>query len=345
MASGASPKGGAMKRRRADAASPGADDAEELAPPMPVPRKAAARPPASQMQPGVATATAAPKPQAAPSAAQNSQAAPAQKTAAAAQSPKPQAASAQKTISLPQKSVESDRVPSGIPGLDELIGGGYERNSTVVVTGEPGCGKTTFLAQFLFNGAKEYGDPGVMLSFEEQSDSIARHMKGYGFDFSSLEKKGLFTSISYRPHEVKKLIDEGGGLILDTITSIGAKRLAIDSLTSYAMLFESAYQTREAELLLFEFLQKWKCTTLMSAEGVHALKRKTAVGTASLADGVIVLHHPRHKSLRYRALEVLKMRGSRQSEKLCPFEFLEGVGLKVYPNEEIFYRLKEKGEG
>jgi KaiC/GvpD/RAD55 family RecA-like ATPase len=237
---------------------------------------------------------------------------------------------------------KEDRVPSGIPGLDELLGGGFEKTSTVIVTGDPGCGKTTFLSQFLYNGAMQYGDPGVMLSFEEQRDSILRHMKGYGFDFTALEKQGLFATISYRPHEVKKLIDEGGGLILDTISSIGAKRLAIDSLTSYAVLFESTYQMREAELLLFEFLSKWKCTTMMSAEGVKALRRKTSVGTASLADGVIMLHHPRHKALRYRALEVLKMRGTRQSEKLCPFEFVEGVGIKVYPNEEIFYMIKEK---
>ena len=61
-----------------------------------------------------------------------------------------------------------------------------------------------------------------------------------------------------------------------------------------------------------------------------------------LADGVIIMHHPRHKSLRYRAIEILKMRGAKQSEKLCPFELLDGFGVKVYPNEEIFYKLKEK---
>ena len=145
----------------------------------------------------------------------------------------------------------SDRTPSGIFGLDELIDGGLEKESTTLVMGDAGCGKTTFLSQFLYNGAVQYGEPSVLLSFEEPSASIIKHMGRYGFDFAALEKQELFTSINYRPHEVKKLVDEGGGLIWDTISSIGAKRLAIDSLTSYAMLFESLYQAREAELLLF----------------------------------------------------------------------------------------------
>jgi len=419
MASPAAPKGGAVKRQQKEAAPYSDSSGEELMPPVPVPRKQAARKDASaeerlapmepvgpeegtvlpplpkkstgsqqkteeepaaeqealegEEQPEAQPEDEIPVPRKAPARQQieeeGPEAPPAPKrqakplTFSAAEQrvqsnmavmKKMQTAAAKAGIPVQTNPVqtsrssghaqtqESDRVPSGIPGLDELLGGGFEKTSTIIVIGDPGCGKTTFLSQFLYNGAAQYGDPGVLLSFEEQRDSILRHMKGYGFDFTALEKQGMFATISYRPHEVKKLIDEGGGLILDTISSIGAKRLAIDSLTSYSVLFESAYQMREAELLLFEFLSKWKCTTMMSAEGVKALRRKTSVGTASLADGVIMLHHPRHKALRYRALEVLKMRGTRQSEKLCPFEFVEDVGIKVYPNEEIFYKIREK---
>jgi KaiC/GvpD/RAD55 family RecA-like ATPase len=234
-----------------------------------------------------------------------------------------------------------DHTPSGIPGLDELINGGFERESSTLVMGDAGCGKTTFLAQFLYNGAAEYGEASVLLSFEEPSGSILKHMKRYGLDFAALEQQGLFSSINYRPHEVKKLVDEGGGLIWDTISSIGAKRLAIDSLTSYAMLFESIYQAREAELLLFELLRKWKCTTLLSAEGINTEKLRITTGMEYLSDGVILLHHPRYQSGRYRAIEILKMRGCKHSEKLCPFEFVEGEGIRVHPGEAVFYDVKE----
>jgi KaiC/GvpD/RAD55 family RecA-like ATPase len=261
--------------------------------------------------------------------------------ASANESKRPQAAEEAEAPAKPvaKKQKDNGRVPTGISGLDEMIGGGFEKNSSTVVMGDAGCGKTTFLAQFLYKGASEYNDPSVMLSFEEQSDSILRHMGMYGFDFASLEKQGLFSSISYRPHEVKKLIDEGGGLILDTLTSVGAKRLAIDSLTSYAILFETAYQAREAEITLFELLQKWKCTTLLSAEGRELSRKRVTAGTEYLADAVILLHHPRHQSMRYRAIEILKMRGAKQSEKICPFDIVAGTGIKVYPNQEIFYNL------
>ncbi|VVB99566.1 Circadian clock protein kinase KaiC [uncultured archaeon] len=235
-------------------------------------------------------------------------------------------------------------VPSGIPGLDDLIGGGFEESSTTLVMGEAGCGKTTFLSQFLHSGAVDYGEPGVLLSFEEPSASILKHMGNYGFDFKALEDQNLFASINYRPHEVKKLVDEGGGLIWDTISSLGAKRLAIDSLTSYAMLFESLYQAREAELMLFDLLHKWECTTLLSGEGLHTEQMRITTGMEYLTDGVIVLHHPRYQAARYRAIEILKMRGARHSEKMCPFEFADGEGIKVYPGETIFYEVKDKEE-
>ena len=241
-----------------------------------------------------------------------------------------------------QAKPHTDRTPSGIPGLDELIDGGFEKESTTLVMGDAGCGKTTFLAQFLYNGAIKYSEPSVLISFEEPSASIIKHMGRYGLDFAALEKQGLFTSINYRPHEVKKLVDEGGGLIWDTISSIGAKRLAIDSLTSYAMLFESLYQAREAELLLFELLRKWKCTTLLSAEGINTEKMRITTGMEYLSDGVILLHHPRYQSGRYRAIEILKMRGCKHSEKLCPYEFVEGEGIRVHPGETIFYDVNEK---
>ncbi len=234
------------------------------------------------------------------------------------------------------------RVPSGIPGLDQLLGGGFESSGTTLVMGEAGCGKTTFLAQFLRNGAVENNDPGVFLSFEESNDSVVRHMLNFGFDFKSLEKQGLFTQISYRPHEIKKLVDEGGGLILDTITSIGAKRLAIDSLTSYTVLFDTQYRAREAEILLFDILRKWECTTLLSAEGMPSHKARATEGMEYLSDGVIVMHHPRIQGSRYRAIEVLKMRGAKFSDKLCPFEFVDGLGIKVYPEAEVFYNVRDE---
>jgi predicted ATP-dependent serine protease len=73
------------------------------------------------------------------------------------------------------------RVPTGIDGLDPLIEGGFPRNSLILLAGNPGVGKTVFGAQFLFRGAKDYGENGLYVSFAESEDvlirNIGRHLR------------------------------------------------------------------------------------------------------------------------------------------------------------------------
>gem|GEM_PF-843747 len=280
------------------------------------------------------------------------QAAPAQYQAQGAPAQYPQAAPAQypqvspysQPATYPQAQQQyapaPNKTPSGIPGFDDITEGGYETGSINLVAGPTGCGKTTFIMQFLHNGAAQYNEPGVLISFEEPKDSIYAHMQRFGWDFAALEEQGLFAIITYKPHEVKKLIDEGGGFIWDAISSIGAKRLVVDSLSSYSMLFESPYTAREAEIEFFELLRKWGCTTVLSGA---AEKNRISVGVDYLADSIAMMHNPRRKNSRLRAIEVLKMRGANHSQKLCPFEFVDGEGLHIYPAEDVFYEIKEEG--
>lgn len=242
----------------------------------------------------------------------------------------------------PKKPIVLDRVPTGIPGLDELTSGGFEKGSTILIMGEAGCGKTSLLLQFLYNGAVKYNEPGIFLSFEEHHDSIMRHSLAFGWDLQKLEDENKLAIINYKPHEVKKLAEEGGGLIWDAITEIGAKRFTIDSLSSYTVLFESTYQAREAQLNLFDMVRKWGCTTLFSGEAIRNTTAKTLSGMEYLTDGVILLHHPRQRNVRFRALEVLKMRGTNHSQKICPFEFMTGEGLRIYPGDDIFEEFRSK---
>jgi len=231
------------------------------------------------------------------------------------------------------------RVPTGIPGLDELCGGGFERNSSVLVMGGAGSGKSTFLNQFIYTGAAFYDEPGIILSLEEPKENIIRHSLDYGWDLKSLEKEGKLSIINYTPNEVKKLSEEGGGLIWDTITDIGAKRVVVDSLTSYVVLFGSKYQAREAQLELFDMIRKWKCTTVFSGEAVRNASVRTDFGMEYLTDAVIALHRPRKNNARIRAIEIFKMRGTNHTQKICPFDIVPGEGLVVYPNEDVFEEI------
>ncbi len=234
------------------------------------------------------------------------------------------------------------RVPSGIPGFDDLCEGGFEKNSTILCLGEPGSGKTTFMTQFLVNGALEHGETGVFLSFEESKESIIRHSLTFGWDLQQMEKEGAVSIITYKPHEVRRLAEEGGGLLWDTMNETGAQRIVIDSLSAYVVLFDTVYAAREAQRGLFELVHKWNCTTMLSGEAGGSEGRNSS-GMDYLADGVVLLHHPRQRNVRFRAVEILKMRGTNHSQKICPYEFISGEGMRVYPGEDIFedFRTRE----
>ncbi|MEW6329531.1 MAG: ATPase domain-containing protein [Candidatus Micrarchaeota archaeon] len=231
-----------------------------------------------------------------------------------------------------------ERVPSGINGLDELITGGFEKESTILVCGDAGSGKSTFALQFLYNGAVAHNEPGVYISFTESKENVYRHTRSFGWDFEKLEKEKKFAFVFYKPHEVVKLVKEGGGTIRDTIESLGAKRVVLDSVTAYALLFDSEYRARESIIELFDMLKNWKCTSLVVSEVPVTHDESPASGVKYLVDTILILYHTREESARTRALEVLKMRGSAHSNRFCPFRF-EKDGIHIYSREQVFERV------
>ena len=230
-----------------------------------------------------------------------------------------------------------DRVSSGIVGLDELIEGGFERGSSVLLTGGAGTGKTTFALQFLYAGAKEYNESGVFITFEEDQESLYKHCARFGWDFKALEEKGLFSVLSYKPHQVNKLMQEGGGPIRDAIKAMNAKRLAIDSITAYGLLFQDEYQKRESILEFFDLLKKWGCTSLVISELPPHIAEIKEGSIGFLTDAIIALYYQKRedKDVRVHSLEILKMRGTKHTNKVCALTF-ESNGVVIYPDVEVF---------
>ena len=109
------------------------------------------------------------------------------------------------------------RVATGIYGLDKLIEGGFKKNSTNLVAGGPGSGKTIFAIQFLVEGVKK-GEPGIYITFEEKK----------------------FVFLEYTPEQVKKILTEGGGLIESVIEKLKITRLVIDSISSSVRIMSTS---------------------------------------------------------------------------------------------------------
>ncbi|MFH1255987.1 MAG: ATPase domain-containing protein [Candidatus Diapherotrites archaeon] len=245
------------------------------------------------------------------------------------QSPRPSAGKGDETA--------IERVPSGIIGLDELIEGGFEKGSTVLITGGAGTGKTTFALQFLYFGAKKFKEPGILISFEESRQSLYKHNKEFGWNFEELEREGLFQILEFKPHQVNKLMQEGGGQIKDAIKAMNAKRLAIDSITAYSLLFHDEYQKRENILEFFELLKKWGPTSLIISEMPPKIAEVKEGAEGFLTDAIISLYYSKKedKDVRVHSLEILKMRGTKHTNKVCALTF-EKDGIVVYPEVEVF---------
>jgi KaiC/GvpD/RAD55 family RecA-like ATPase len=231
---------------------------------------------------------------------------------------------------------EQEKVPSGIPGFDELCHGGFEKNSANLIVGKTGTGKSIFINQFIYTGCVFYDEPGVIVNLDNKKEVVYKEAAKFGWLFKDLEKKGIFSFINLKPHELKKIIEEGGGLIWDSVMDIGAKRIAFDSLTSFSLYFEKSYDLRESLINLFDLTKKWKCTSLYSYYSQSEEKIELDKNIEFLADSLIGLYNIKIENVRRRALEIIKMKGSEHVQKIVPFEIITQEGIIVYPSEDIF---------
>lgn len=232
-----------------------------------------------------------------------------------------------------------ERVPTGVDGLDKLLEGGYIKDSTVLIRGDTGTAKTLFCLNYLYYGAKDNDEPGIYITFSESEKAIQQHGKMFGWDLETLTKENKFSVIRYEPHEVISIMDSGGGSIRDTIESLGAKRLAIDSLSTYEMVFENQYKATESVLSLFEMLHKWEITTLVTSEFPVNISRETGGRLGYLTDGIINLYYVRVDKHKFRALEIIKMRDTKHDDQINRFE-IGDHGIKVYEGMKL-HSIKE----
>ena len=227
------------------------------------------------------------------------------------------------------------KAPTGIQGLDEITGGGLPRGRPTLVCGGPGCGKTILAMEFLMNGARQYGEPGVFLSFEESVEDLTLNFASLGFDPRQLaaRKKIAFDYVRVDPTE----IHETGTYDLDglfirlghAIDSIGAKRVVLDTIET---LFSGLSDTRtlRAELRrLFNWLRMKGVTAVVTGErGERTLTRHGL--EEYITDCVIVLDHRVIDQNATRRLRVVKYRGSAHGANESPF-FIDSTGISVLP--------------
>ncbi len=233
-----------------------------------------------------------------------------------------------KVPSKKKKPKKLGRVPTGIENLDGLINGGFEQNSTNIVVGSSGSGKSIFAMQFLVEGLRK-GEKCLYVTFEEKKDKVYQHMAQFGWNLAEYERKGKFIFLEYTPGKVKTMLEEGGGAIESILLTQKVSRMVIDSITSFELLFDNELEKREAALSLFNMIAKWNCTSLLTLEGKPAQRGTVASRTIEFeSDGIVLLYFIRERSTRQRYLEILKMRGTNHSRGIHKFS-LETTGVIV----------------
>ncbi len=225
-----------------------------------------------------------------------------------------------------------DRISSGIPGLDKVVDGGFKMGSINMVCGGAGAGKTTFAVQFLIEGIKR-GEAGIYITFEEKREKLYDDMREFGWDLERYEKMGIFKFLEYTPEQIKHVLVEGGGTIDAMITQMRAKRLVIDSITSFSLLFQDELTQKESSLALFELINRWGCTAVLTSEASQSADELSATLQFEV-DSIILLYHFKKEGVRNRAIEVLKMRGTKTPEKVLKLT-IEKDGLVVNPAQVV----------
>src|SRR5688572_7783685 len=167
---------------------------------------------------------------------------------------------------------ELPKSSTGIDGLDEITGGGLPTGRPTLVVGGPGSGKTLLGITFLVNGATQFNEPGVLMSFEENADELAGVVASLGFDLQGLAEQGRVL-VDY-VHVDRREIEETGECDLEglfvrldhAVKSIGAKRVVLDTIESlFGGLQNEAILRAELRRLL-RWLRDRNLTVLITGE-------------------------------------------------------------------------------
>lgn len=242
------------------------------------------------------------------------------------------------------------RTPTGIPGLDEMLGGGLPQGRVVLVLGEPGAGKTILCSQYLANGMVKFGENGLFVSMEEGKGHYLREMSAFGWDLTGAEKTGKFSFVDASPirtipGEVRigkltigkqdfsliSLLE----VVRNSAKAIGAQRIVVDPISTLVFQYGEETQRRKAILDLVEALAETGATCVLSSELRRVgLKGRVVQIEEYLVHGVILMQTLPGGRTMERTIQVEKMRETAIDRQPRPYRITE-TGIEVYPREAV----------
>ena len=223
-----------------------------------------------------------------------------------------------------ERETPTGRDLTGVPGLDEMMGGGIPTGDSVLVAGPSGSGKSVLATQFIAEGGKQ-GEPGVLVVFEEHPKEYLYRADGLGFHLREMIEAGTLEALYLRPLDLSP--DETLHEIREAVKRVGARRVVIDSMSGFELALAPTFRAdfRESLYRLVGALTGVGITVLTTMEVTQGQDelRLTPNVISFLADDLISLRYVEVDRALKKVAAVVKMRGSQHSKAYREYEITE----------------------
>ena len=232
-------------------------------------------------------------------------------------------------------SIALEKCRTGISGFDEITGGGLPKGRPTLVCGGAGSGKTLFAMEFLLNGATQYNEPGIFISFEENERELTENVASLGWDLEALsrEKKIFLDHVYIERSEIEETGEfnlEGLFIRIESaLSAVNAKRIAVDSMEALFSGFSDEMSLRAEIRRLFRWLKEKGLTAVITGEqGKGSFTRHGL--EEYISDCVVFLDNRMNDQVATRRIRVVKYRGTSHGANEYPFLITE-KGFSVLP--------------
>lgn len=246
------------------------------------------------------------------------------------------------TIPAKNKSIkmaELSKARTGISGFDEISYGGLPKGRATLISGSSGSGKTIFACQFLTEGIRQFDEPGVFVTFEENTTDLRNNVKSFGWDIAAFEKQSKWKFVDasiplINETEIVGQFDLGALLVRieSAIREVKAKRIVLDSIGSLFQHFNESSVIRREIFRVLSFLKKKNIIIIITSERLEEYGSVSRFGVEEyITDNVLILRNVLENEKRRRTIEILKYRGSRHSMGEQSFVINPQSGVNIIP--------------
>jgi circadian clock protein KaiC len=221
----------------------------------------------------------------------------------------------------------SQKISTGIKGLDELFCGGVYKNSTTLITGASGSGKTVTALHFIMEGAKR-GEKSLFIEFEESPDQLYRNAASFGWDLKKYVDNGIVKLLCQYPEDLRA--EQYLQMIQNQVIANKSKRVVFDSISDIERIYDER-KFRTFVVGLNAFLKMHDATSVFTNTTFQILGVTEITGThlSTASDNIIILKYVELGGRMHRLISVLKQRGSMHKKDLMEFEVTPESGVNI----------------